>query len=79
MEIKIVGAGCDKCDALYANTLEAAQQIGGDIQVIKVEDLMEMVMMGIMKVPAVVINGKNVFAGSVLSTDKLIELINREK
>ncbi len=75
MEIKIVGTGCDKCDTLYANTLTATKELGVEADVIKVEDLMQIVMMGIMTVPALVVDGKVVFAGASLSVDDIKKYI----
>ena len=28
MDIKVIGAGCDKCGKLYTNTLEALSELG---------------------------------------------------
>ena len=39
MEIKVIGMGCDKCDALYANTLAALEKAGITARVEKVEDV----------------------------------------
>ena len=46
MEIKVIGMGCDKCDALYANTLAALEKAGITARVEKVEDLVEIVRLG---------------------------------
>lgn len=77
MNIKVIGGGCDKCDALYANTLAAVQTLGIEADVEKVEDLIEIVMLGVMTVPAVMVDGKVISAGRVLKEKELIKLIKK--
>lgn len=72
MDIKIVGTGCDKCSSLYENTKIAVEELGiQNVEISKVEDLMEIVMMGVISVPALIIDGKNVFAGASLPVKKI--------
>ena len=33
MEIKVIGEGCEKCDTLFNNTLDAILELGLDAQV----------------------------------------------
>lgn len=77
MNIKVIGGGCDKCDAVYANTLAAVQALGMDIEVEKIEDLIEIVMLGVMTVPAVMVDGKVVSAGRVLKEKEIIKMIKK--
>lgn len=75
MEIKVIGAGCPDCGALYDHTLEAVKRLGLDAKVEKVDDLVEMVKLGVMQVPALMVDGKVVAAGQVLSVDKVCKLL----
>lgn len=75
MEIKLVGTGCDKCDQLYENTVAAIEELGLDVNVEKVEDLIEMVKLGVMSSPSLIINGKLVLSGRVISKEKIIDLL----
>lgn len=77
MNIKVVGTGCDKCDKVYANTLEAVKELGIDAEVEKVEDLMEIVKLGVMSAPSLMIDGKLVSAGKVLKTKEIKKLIQK--
>jgi len=40
--IKVLGTGCAKCKTIYNNVLEAIKQTGVDADVIKIEDIEEM-------------------------------------
>ena len=77
MNIKVIGSGCDKCDAVYANTLAAVQAMGIEADVEKVEDLIEIVMLGVMTVPAIMIDGKVAAAGRVLKEKEIVKLIKK--
>lgn len=77
MEIKVFGSGCKKCSQLYDlvdKTLQS-QNLTADLS--KVEDLKEMVKNGIMKTPALTIDGKLVVSGRVPSEKDIIKLLNK--
>ena len=55
MEIKVIGAGCETCEALYANTRQALEQTGLSASVERVENLVEIVKLGVTQLPALVV------------------------
>ncbi|MEY3221077.1 MAG: hypothetical protein RIT27_2434 [Pseudomonadota bacterium] len=63
--IKILGIGCTKCQQTYQMVKETAQQMGVEIELEKIEKAPEIVRFGVMKTPAVVIDGKVVHAGGL--------------
>lgn len=63
MEIKILGTGCPKCQALEKATREVVAEINLDATVSKVEDIMEIMSYGIMTTPALLVDGKIVVKG----------------
>lgn len=71
MKIQVIGTGCDKCSKLFANVEEAVKNTGVKAEILKVEDLMEIVKLGIMVSPSLMINGKLVLSGTVLSVEKI--------
>ena len=75
MRIQVVGAGCDKCDRLYENTVEAVALLGLAEPVEKVEDLMEMVMLGVFETPALVVDGKILLSDRVPKPKELAKLM----
>ena len=79
MIIRVIGAGCKDCDTLYRNVSEAVDQLGLDCALIKVEDLIEIVKLGVMTAPALMIDDKVVLAGRVAKTPELIKLLNEAK
>ena len=43
MNIKVIGAGCENCDKLYSNVVEAVKELNCEAEIEKVEDLIEIV------------------------------------
>ena len=79
MEIKVIGMGCDKCDALYANTLAALEKAGITAQVEKVEDLVEIVRLGVMAAPSLMVDGKLVLSGRTATVQAIVKLLEKEQ
>lgn len=67
MEIKVIGSGCDRCEKVYSLVTKCVAEGGMDATIEKVEDLIEIVKLGVMSVPAIMIDGKVVMAGQVPS------------
>ena len=77
MNIKIIGAGCEDCNKLYANAWSALVRSGKDAELERVEDLIEMVKLGVMTTPAVMIDGKLVISGRVAGEDEILKILNK--
>ena len=77
MEIKVIGTGCDQCDRLYENTREALRTLGLEAHVEKVEDLVEIVKLGVMTAPSLMVDGKLVISGREAKTREIIKLLSR--
>jgi len=77
MNIKVIGTGCDKCDQLYENTKSAIDELDLNANIEKVEDLIEMVKLGVMSSPSLMVDGKLVVSGHIVSKEKIIELISK--
>jgi len=71
MEIKVLGTGCANCRTTVALIEGAALAKGVAIDLVKVEDIKEIMSYGVMSTPGVVIDGKVVHAGGVPGRDKV--------
>lgn len=76
MEIKVIGEGCEKCDKLYENTCLAVKELGLEASIDKVEDLMDIVRLGVMTTPLVMVDGKLIISGRVPKVKEIIKLLN---
>lgn len=73
--VKVMGTGCKKCHQLHENALEAAKRAEGAVRVDYVTDIAEIAAAGIMSTPALLIDGKVVSTGKVLSADEIEGLL----
>lgn len=73
--IKVLGSGCSKCNALEAATREALDELKMDTSIDHVTDFAEIATYGVMTTPALVVDGKVVSYGKVLSKDEIIALL----
>ena len=64
-EVKILGAGCMKCDRLYDMTKKAIDELGIECNIEKVTDLNKIMEFGVALTPALVIDNEVKFAGKV--------------
>ncbi|MEG2799422.1 MAG: thioredoxin family protein, partial [Erysipelotrichaceae bacterium] len=76
--IKVLGSGCTKCVALEEATKKAIEELGVDIEVTHVTDFAEIASYGVMTTPALVLKGKVVSYGKVLTVDEIKEIVNKE-
>ncbi len=75
MKIQILGTGCPKCKTLMANAEVAVKALGIEAQFEKVDQIADIMKMGVMITPALAVNGKVVSAGKVLSADDIKKLL----
>lgn len=76
MRIRILGAGCKRCDDLYKNAVEALVRFPGEpYRVDKVEDVDEFVRLGVRVTPALAFDDEVISTGAVLSAEEIEELI----
>lgn len=78
MNIKVIGTGCEKCDKLYNNVKEVLEETGIQAEVEKIEDLMEIVKLGVMTSPSLMIDGKLVVSGRVAKKDEIGEFFRED-
>ncbi len=70
-KIEVLGTGCAKCKRLFANVQEAVKDLKIAAEVVKVEELDEIVNRGVMLTPALFINGEVRAEGRVPCVDEI--------
>ncbi len=73
--VKILGTGCPKCKRTYAVVESAVQQIGQEVRLEKVEDIMEIMQYDIISTPAVVVDEVVEIKGRIPSESEMIKLL----
>lgn len=77
MKFQIFGSGCSKCKALTANAEAAAKNLGLQYEVEKITDVNAIIDAGVMRTPALAIDGDLVVQGSVASPTELEKLLHQ--
>ena len=67
MRIQVFGPGCAKCDKLADNARQAAVELGLDFTLEKVTELEEMLKLGVVLTPALVVDGEVKLVGKAAS------------
>ncbi len=75
MKLEIFGSGCQKCNLLARHTEEAARDLGVDYTIEKVTDMNAIIDAGVMRTPALGVNGTIVVEGAVPSAEKIKPLL----
>ena len=73
--VKVLGTGCAKCNTLEENVKEALENLGMDTTIDHVTDFSEIAAYGVMTTPALVVDGKVVSFGKVLSAEEAAEFL----
>jgi small redox-active disulfide protein 2 len=76
MKVQILGTGCPKCKALSANAEAAIKELGLDAEIEKVEQIKDIMAMGVMMTPALAVDGVVKGSGRVLTVDQVKEILD---
>ncbi|MGA1863809.1 MAG: thioredoxin family protein [bacterium] len=77
MKIEILGTGCPKCKKLHELVQEAVKETGSDAEVVKVEDIQNIMKTGVMITPALVIDGEVKTSGKIPKIDDIKKWIEK--
>ena len=70
-QIKVLGSGCRNCEITANVIAQAAKDVGVEVEIEKVTDLVAIMAYGVMSTPGVVVDGKVVHAGGVPGPDQV--------
>ena len=76
MKIELLGAGCSKYVQLEEVVKQAIVKSAKHVELEKVEDIMRIMQYQVLSTPGLVVDGKVVSIGRVLSVDEVLEYIN---
>ncbi len=77
--VRVLGSGCAKCNALEEAVRAALAELGMDTAIDHVTDFAQIAAYGVMTTPALVVDGKVVSYGKVLTRDEAVSLIRKAR
>ncbi|MBD3243758.1 MAG: thioredoxin family protein [Chitinivibrionales bacterium] len=74
-KVQILGTGCPKCKKLAELAAKAVAESGVEAEVVKVDDMNEILAFGVMMTPALAVDGTVKVVGKVPGVDEIKKLI----
>lgn len=71
MDVKVIGAGCPDCDKLKASTEAALKELGINAEIQRITALKDIVLLGVMTAPSLLVDGKLLISGQAASKDEV--------
>lgn len=75
--IKVLGAGCKSCHEQLENVKTAVAAMGLSMEVEYITDMEQVMGYGVMRMPAIVVNGKVASMGKVLKASEVENLLHK--
>jgi len=75
IKLQVLGTGCHKCRKLVENTEAAAKALGIEYEIEKVTDINEIMKIGVMVTPALVVESQVKVVGKVPSEDEIKSML----
>jgi small redox-active disulfide protein 2 len=75
MKVEVFGTGCATCNLLEKHVEEAVRETGDRAEVVKVDDIAEIMRRGIIFTPALAIDGEVKVSGRVASVKEIEDLL----
>ena len=76
MTIQILGGGCPNCTKLAENATKAAGNLNLEFNLEKITDYAQIAAMGVMKTPALAVDGTVLHSGSVATVGECEKLLS---
>jgi len=77
VKIEILGTGCAKCKSLLKNVEKAVQELGIQAEVVKVDNIKEIMDRGVMMTPALYIDGQSKMVGRTATVEEIKKMLKK--
>jgi small redox-active disulfide protein 2 len=77
MKIEILGTSCPKCRTTEKIVRKAVEELGIKAEIVKIEDLQQIIDKGVMMTPAVFIDGEVKIVGRIPSPDEIKKILQK--
>jgi small redox-active disulfide protein 2 len=77
VKIEVLGTGCAKCKSLMKNVEKAAQELGIKAEIVKVDNIQEIMKRGVMMTPALYIDGESKMVGRTATVEEIKRMLKK--
>jgi small redox-active disulfide protein 2 len=77
VKIEVLGTGCAKCKSLTKNVEKAVQELGIEVEIVKVDSIQEIMDRGVMLTPALYIDGKSMMVGRTATVEEIKKMLKK--
>ena len=77
MKIQILGTGCPSCKETTKNAEKAVRDLGVDAEIVKVDNIKDIMNFGVMMTPALAIDGDVKISGNLPSPEQIAGWIKK--
>jgi small redox-active disulfide protein 2 len=74
-KIQVLGTGCPKCKKLFEVARQTVKELGIEAEVVKVEDINEIISFNVMMTPALAVDGELKVVGRIPKPEELKTII----
>ena len=75
MRIEVLGSGCAKCKRQVQVAERVVKELGLEAEVVKVEDISDIIERGVMMTPALAIDGELKASGRIVDAEELKRML----
>ncbi|MGW8265841.1 MAG: thioredoxin family protein [Longimicrobiales bacterium] len=75
MRIEVLGPGCRRCHTLEENVRAAVGEMGVEAEIVMISDIREIAARGVLMTPGLVVDGKTVASGHLLSVNQVKKVL----
>lgn len=79
MKIEVYGTGCSNCKNVEKNAKKAIKESGADAEIVKIQEMDQIIAAGITRTPGLGIDGKIKSVGRIPSSDEIKKWIESNK
>jgi small redox-active disulfide protein 2 len=77
VKIEVLGTGCAKCKSLTKNVEKAVFELGIQADIVKVDNIQEIMDRSVMMTPALYIDGKSVMTGKTATVEEIKRMLKK--
>ncbi len=75
IKVEVLGTGCTKCKRLTKNAETAIKDLGIEAELVKIDDITEIMERGVMLTPALAVDGELKVSGRVADVKEIKEIL----